>query len=98
MVCDRVIISARSAVLKFLLSKISNTRKSKLTINLDVDDHILYHFLKYLYTGSLSISANNKQFLSLAEMYQVKTLKKICQLAVHESDVVDIKYSLFALI
>ena len=47
-------------------------------------------FLKYLYNGSLEISANNKQLLALAEMYQVETLKEICQLAVREVDVEDI--------
>ena len=47
-------------------------------------------FLKYLYNGSLEISANNKQLLALAEMYQVETLKEICQLVVREVDVEDI--------
>ena len=55
-------------------------------------------FLKYLYNGSLEISANNKQLLALAEMYQVETLKEICQLAVREVDVEDITSSLLALI
>ena len=53
---------------------------------------------EYLYTGTLSISANNKQLLSLAEINQVETLKKICQLVVVVSDAEDITSFLFSFI
>ena len=91
LLAHRVVLSARSPVFKSVFSKMSNTGKSKLTFCADeVDLSVVEHFLRYLYTGTLSISANNKQLLALAEMYQVETLKKICQLAVRVSDVDDI--------
>ena len=96
----RVVLSARSPVLKTILSQISNTVEATCTISdKDGDLFTVEHLLKYLYTGTLSISANNKQLLALAEKYQVETLKKICQLAVHESsNVDDITISLLSLI
>ena len=63
-----------------------------------MDFSVAEQFLKYLYTGTLSISANNKKLLALAEMYQVETLKKMCQLAVHVSDAEDITTSFLELI
>ena len=86
----RVVLSARSPIFETLLSNISNTGRPTLTIRADVEFTIMEEFLKYLYNGSLEISANNKQLLALAEMYQVETLKEICQLAVREVDVEDI--------
>ena len=94
----RVVLSARSSVFKTLLSKISNTGRPTLAIGEDVDFSVAEQFLKYLYTGTLSISANNKKLLALAEMYQVETLKKMCQLAVHVSDAEDITTSFLELI
>ena len=95
----RVVLSARSPVLKILLSKISLKGRSTLTIGADkVDFSVVEHFLKYLYMGTLEISANNKQLLALAEMYQVETLKEICQLAVRVSDAKDITTSFLAII
>ena len=93
----RFLLSARSPVLKTLLS---NTADS-LTIDENFDLSTVEHFLKFLYTGTLSISANSKQLLALAEKYQVETLKEICQLSVrgHESSTAeDITTSLLALI
>ena len=91
----KIVLSARSPVLKTLLSKISNTGEATCTISdKDEDSSIVEHFLKYLYTGTLEISANNKQLLALAEKYQVETLKKICLLAVESSNVDDITASL----
>ena len=93
----RFLLSARSPVLKTLLS---NTADS-LTIDASFDLSTVEHFLKFLYTGTLSISANSKQLLALAEKYQVETLKEICQLSVrgHESSTAeDITTSLLALI
>ena len=87
----RVVLSARSPVLKTILSQISNTVEATCTISdKDGDLFTVEHLLKYLYTGTLSISANNKQLLALAEKYQVETLKKICLLAVESSNVDDI--------
>ena len=95
----RVVLSARSPVLKILLSKISLKGRSTLTIGADkVDFSVVEHFLKYLYMGTLEISANNKQLLALAEMYQVETLKEFCQLAVRVSDAKDITTSFLAII
>ena len=99
LLAHRVVLSARSPVFKKMFSKMSNSGTSKLTFDADeVDLSVVEHFLRYLYTGTLSISANNKQLLALAEMYQVETLKKICQLAVRVSDADDITTSFLALI
>ena len=64
-----------------------NTGKATLTAGTEI-----------LYTGTLDISANNNELLSLAEMYQVETLTKICQFAFRESDIEDLTTLLFALI
>ena len=90
----RVVLSARSPVFKTL---INNTGRN-LTINEDVDFSVVQQLLKYLYTGTLEISANNKQLLELAKMYQVETLKEICQLAVRVFDAEDITTSFLAFI
>ena len=95
----RVVLSARSAVFNTLLGKVSTTGKFALPIGADeVDFAVVEQFLKYLYTGTLSISANNKQLLALAEMYQVETLKEICQLAVRVSVPEDVTTSFLAII
>ena len=95
----RVVLSARSPVLKILLSKISLKGRPTLKIGADeVDFSVVQHFLKFLYMGTLEISANNKKLLALAEMYQVETLKNICQLAVRVSDAEDITTSFLAII
>jgi ABC-type transporter Mla MlaB component len=76
----RVVLSARSPVLSVLLDNVSHVKPSvAIEENMDVD--VVKHFLKFLYTGCLEMSATNKQLLELAELYQVKTLMKICQLA-----------------
>ena len=99
LLAHRVVLSARSPVFKKMYSKMSNSGTSKLTFDADeVDFSVVEHFLRYLYTGTLSISANNRQLVALAEMYQVETLKKICQLAVRVSDADDITTSFLALI
>ncbi|EFX81533.1 hypothetical protein DAPPUDRAFT_242278 [Daphnia pulex] len=46
---------------------------------MDID--VVKHFLKFLYTGCLEISATIKQLRELAKMYEMETLMEICQLA-----------------
>jgi hypothetical protein len=76
----RVILSARSPVLSVLLDN-NDQAKSSMVIDENMDIDVVKHFLKFLYTGCLEISATNKQLLELAKMYQVETLMKICQVA-----------------
>ena len=52
----------------------------------EFDVGVVKNFLNFLYNGSLETSAtskstNYKQLLKLATLYEVETLKKICQLA-----------------
>jgi len=76
----RVVLSARSPVLSILLDSIDHV-KSSIAIEESMDVNVVKHFLKFLYTGCLEMSATNRQLLDLAELYEVKTLLKICQLA-----------------
>jgi hypothetical protein len=49
----------------------------------EFDKNVVYCFLKFLYTGRLEWSpdwnANTMQLSKLAAMYEVETLKNICQ-------------------
>ena len=75
----RIILSARSPVFNELLSKRKRGAKHSVQVNADVDCQVFQHFLEFLYTGTLKISANNRQLLQLASMYQVETLEKLCK-------------------
>lgn len=76
----RVILSARSPVLSALLDN-NDQVKSSIVIDENMDIDVVKHFLKFLYTGCLEISATNKQLLELSKIYEVETLMKICQVA-----------------
>ena len=55
----RVVLSARSPVFNILLRKHGHTGKSKLTFDADeVEFSVVELFLKYLYTGTLSITTS----------------------------------------
>jgi hypothetical protein len=75
----RIILCARSPVLNIVLNKINNTEKSIFTFGEEFDIDIVHYFLKFLYTGRLKTSAKVKQMSQLADMYEVETLKNICQ-------------------
>ncbi len=80
MEAHRVILSARSPVLNESLNKISNTaEKSIVTFGEEFDIDIVRYFLKFLYTGRLKVCPKVKQMSQLAAMYEVETLKNICQ-------------------
>jgi hypothetical protein len=55
--------------------------KSSIVIDENMHINVVKHFLKFLYTGCLEISATNKQLLELSKIYEVETLMKICQVA-----------------
>jgi speckle-type POZ protein len=76
----RVILSARSPVLSALLDN-NDQVKSSIVIDENMHINVVKHFLKFLYTGCLEISATNKQLLELSKIYEVETLMKICQVA-----------------
>jgi hypothetical protein len=79
MEAHRVILCARSPVLNESLSKISNVSKSIVTFGAEFDVEVVKHFLNFLYTGSLKSTDNVQQLSKLATMYQVETLKNVCQ-------------------
>jgi hypothetical protein len=79
MEAHRIILSARSPVLNASLNKISNTGKSSVTFGPEFNVEIVKNFLNFLYTGSLKTRASGKQLSKLATMYEVETLKSVCQ-------------------
>jgi speckle-type POZ protein len=80
MEAHRVILCARSPILNESLSKISNTGgKSIVTFGAEFDVEVVKNFLNFLYTGSLKSTDNVQQLSKLATMYEVETLKNVCQ-------------------
>ncbi|EFX82555.1 hypothetical protein DAPPUDRAFT_316298 [Daphnia pulex] len=76
----RIILSARSPVLNASLNKISNTAgKPIVTFGAEFDADIVKHFLRFIYTGSFKTTDNVQQLGKLATMYQVETLKNVCE-------------------
>jgi speckle-type POZ protein len=80
MEAHRVILCARSPVLNSSL--ISNAEKSIVTFGVEFDKDVLHYFLKFLYTGRLKVCPKVMQMSQLAAMYEVETLKNICQLLI----------------
>ncbi|EFX82533.1 hypothetical protein DAPPUDRAFT_101112 [Daphnia pulex] len=86
MEAHRVILCARSPVLNADLNKISKTaEKSIVTFGAEFDVTIIKNFLSFLYTGSLKTTDSGQKLIRLATMYQVETLKNVCQLIVSAS-------------
>jgi speckle-type POZ protein len=86
MEAHRVILCARSPVLNESLRKISNTAgKPIVTFGSEFDVEIIKNFLRFIYTGSLKTTEGAKQLSKLATIYQVETLKNVCQLNVSDS-------------
>ena len=56
----------------------------------DADFHLFYHFLKFIYTGKLDISARNLHLLALADKYQIETLREMCKAATREVNIQEI--------
>jgi hypothetical protein len=79
MEAHRVILCARSPILNASLNNISNTGKSIVTFGLEFNVEIVKIFLNFLYTGFLMTGASGKQMSQLAIMYEVETLKNVCQ-------------------
>lgn len=82
----RFILSARSPVFNNILSNTKTGTKSCIKVEVDVEFDVFKHFLAFLYTGSLSTSAENRQLLGLAETYKVETLLELCQLHANYSE------------
>jgi hypothetical protein len=80
MEAHRVILCARSPVLNASLNKIINTSKSIISFGADFHVDTVKLFLNFLYTGSLKSTDGVHQLSKLATMYQVETLKNVCQL------------------
>ncbi|KAK4029372.1 hypothetical protein OUZ56_022369 [Daphnia magna] len=85
MEAHKVVLATRSPVMNTLLSKTSGTEKPNVTFDSSIDPTVLEHFLRFIYTGCLGISATNEQLLKLSKMYQVETLSKVGELAVRQS-------------
>ncbi len=76
----RVILCARSPVMNESFSKIKITEKYRVTFEAEFDVEVVRHFLNFLYTGSLKSTDGVHQLSKLAAIYQVDTLKNVCQL------------------
>jgi hypothetical protein len=87
MEAHRIILCARSPVLNESLNNNSNTEKAIVTFESEFDVEIVKLFLKFLYTGSLKATDGGHQLSRLASMYQVETLKNVCQLLNRVPDV-----------
>jgi hypothetical protein len=80
MEAHRVILCARSPVLNSSLNKISKTaEKSIVVFGAEFDVGIVKLFLNFLYNGFLNTSDGVHQLGKLATMYEVETLKNVCQ-------------------
>jgi hypothetical protein len=101
MEAHRVILSARSPILNEALNKNSDTGYCRLTFGAEFDVAVVKNFLQFLYTGSLESSASkstsHKQLLKLATMYEVETLKNMCEQANHVPDVEELTNCLLQL-
>jgi len=77
----KAILAARSQVFNNLLNgdQISTTRQVIKIENCDAG--AVEEFLYFLYSGSLMNTATNEQLMLLAELYEIKTLKTLCQAA-----------------
>ncbi|XP_046462631.1 uncharacterized protein LOC124208806 [Daphnia pulex] len=82
MEAHQMVLSARSPVLNGLLRNLKENGKSRISFHKGIEAHVVEHFLYFLYTGSSRMTFKNKQFLGLAEMHQVETLTKVCELAI----------------
>ena len=81
MEAHQVILSVRCPVLNAAFNGKPIPDKIKFTFEAEFDVDIVKLFLQFLYTGSLETSAVHKQLLKLATIFEVETLKNICQLA-----------------
>jgi speckle-type POZ protein len=87
----KAILAARSPVFltKFKSEPLQpkNAPLKQITID-DVDSSTVEQFLYFLYTGELKIPMLvNEELLKLALRYQLTTLIELCQIGVHEIDV-----------
>jgi RecJ-like exonuclease len=60
-----------------LPSRVDVSDKPAVTFEMDIE--VVKNFLAFLSMGSLDSSVHIRQLTALAEMYEVETLKKICQ-------------------
>ncbi len=83
MEAHRLILSARSPVMKEALIKNCETGKYVFRFEAEFDAAVVENFWNFLYTSSLETFAckyiNYKQLLKLATLFEVETLKNICQ-------------------
>lgn len=75
----KVIVAARSPVLKSKLDSDGTESYIKRVIIGDVDEDIFEELLYFIYTGSLRTSAQNLKLLLAAQLYKVKTLEILCR-------------------
>jgi hypothetical protein len=97
MEAHRVILSARSPVLNASFSKIKITDNYVVIFGAEFDVEVVANFLNFLYTGSLKTTDGGHQFGKMAAMYDVETLKNVCQLINRVPDVEELSDSLIQL-
>jgi hypothetical protein len=79
MEAHRVILCARSPVINECFNKIKITESCVFTFRAEFDVEVVENFLNFLYTGSLKTTDGSQQLSRLATMYQVETLKNVCE-------------------
>jgi hypothetical protein len=97
MEAHQVILRARSPVLNESITKISHAGKSIVTFGAKFNVEVVKHFLNFLYTGRLKVCPKVKQMSKLATIYQVETLKNVCQLINRVPDIEELSNCLIQL-
>ena len=86
----RFIFSARSPVFAAMFSTdMIESKTGRVEIH-DASAHLFKHFLKFIYTGQLDISARNFELLALADKYEIETLRELCLVATQQVDIPEI--------
>ena len=74
----RPLLSARSPVFATMFSdRMKEPQKGQIRID-DVSPNTFWHFLQFIYNGTVKPEANLRKLLVLADQYKVETLKNVC--------------------
>lgn len=80
----RLLLSARSPVFATMFSdRMKESQKGQIRID-DVSPNTFWHFLQFIYNGTVKPEADLRKLLVLADQYQVETLKNVCLSAIEK--------------
>lgn len=93
----KAIVAARSPVFGAMFQNDMIESRTNQVIVQDMDAAVFESFLFFLYTGKLQPSFHQEELFSVADRYQVDTLKRICQPPANDLDASDIVTLLLSL-